>query len=94
MDFIEELEEIIRTRRAASPEDSYVARIFEQGLLRIAQKVGEEGVELALAATTDDKGKIKSEAADLLFHMLLLLAWHDISFAEIIEELQKRTKAK
>ena len=72
-DFLCELEGIIAQRRAVAPEESYVAKLMAQGTARIAQKVGEEGLETALAAMKDDRAELLSESADLLFHLLVLL---------------------
>lgn len=72
-EFLYELEEIIASRRSASPADSYVAKLFDKGLNKIAQKVGEEAVETVIAAKDEDPEALKNEAADLLFHLLVLL---------------------
>ena len=74
------------------PEDSYTAKLFTKGVAKIGQKVGEEGVELAIAAQYDDKQRCIEEAADLLFHTLILLEAKDISLADVLGELGKRRK--
>ena len=89
-DFLQTLERIIASRRDADPKDSYTARLFESGVRRIAQKVGEEGVELALAATDGDRDEIVNEAADLVYHLLVLLNARDVRFADVVAALESR----
>ena len=72
------------------PEGSYTTSLFTAGKARVAQKVGEEGVELALARMKDDRAEIADEAADLLYHMLVLLADADMSLADAVAVLKKR----
>lgn len=86
------LEKVIDERRCERTEQSYVASLFEKGINKIAQKVGEEAVELVIEATGDDLGKFKSEASDLLFHYLILLRAKGISITDVIEELEGRRK--
>lgn len=88
--FLGRLEDIIALRIAERPEGSYTARQFSKGLSRLAQKVGEEGVEVALAAVTSDRDKLVSESADLVFHLLLLLKSRDLSLVEVVRELEAR----
>jgi phosphoribosyl-ATP pyrophosphohydrolase/phosphoribosyl-AMP cyclohydrolase len=89
--FLAELEEIIADRIAANdPNASYTARLIDRGIGRIAQKVGEEGVETALAAVTRDDTELVGEAADLLFHLLVLLKARGIPLASVTAELQAR----
>jgi phosphoribosyl-ATP pyrophosphohydrolase/phosphoribosyl-AMP cyclohydrolase len=71
--FLGQLEAVIEQRISERPEGSYTARLFAQGPKRIAQKVGEEGLEVALAAAAETDDKVVSESADLLFHLLVLL---------------------
>ena len=71
--FLYELESVIKSRKTADPDSSYTAQLYAAGTKRIAQKVGEEGVETALAATVRDKAELTSESADLLYHLLVLL---------------------
>jgi len=92
--FLDTLEQIIHNRKTSGAEGSYTAKLFADGILRIAQKVGEEGVETALAATTDDKSKIISESADLIFHLMVLLAAKNIKLSEVIAELRTRQNSK
>ena len=88
--FLNDLADIINQRKSDMPEGSYTTSLFSEGKSRIAQKVGEEGVELALARMKDDKDEIANEAADLLFHMLVLLADADMSLGEVLTVLKKR----
>jgi len=88
--FLSQLEGILSDRIARSPEGSYTAKLFAQGPGRIAQKIGEEGVEVALAAVGDDDAKIVSEAADLLYHVQLLLRQRGLSLAAVAAELELR----
>ena len=90
--FLRELEVLLESRRDASPEESYTARLYAAGTKRIAQKVGEEGVETALAATVHDKEELKNEAADLVYHLLVLLADADLELADVIDVLKARHK--
>lgn len=84
------LEAIIDQRFHDRPANSYVTKLFEEGIRRIAQKVGEEGVEVALAGVIGSKENIKNEVADLLFHLLVLLKECRIDLAEVMEELSRR----
>ena len=90
--FLRSLEVLIQSRRHANPETSYTAQLFARGTKRIAQKVGEEGVETALAATVKDKDELKNEAADLVYHLLVLLADADLELADVIDTLRARHK--
>ena len=72
------------------PENSYTTSLFREGTARIAQKVGEEGVELALACMKNDPKETKNEAADLLFHMMVLLEDMGLSLNDVVSVLQKR----
>lgn len=88
------LEAIIDERAKASPEESYTAKLLEKGTKRIAQKVGEEGVEAALAATVKDTEELINESADLLFHLSVLLHDADLSLDDAIECLKQRHAAR
>ncbi len=90
--FLRSLEVLIQSRRHANPETSYTAQLFARGTKRIAQKVGEEGVETALAATVKDKEELKNEAADLVYHLLVLLADADLELTDVIDTLRARHK--
>jgi phosphoribosyl-ATP pyrophosphohydrolase/phosphoribosyl-AMP cyclohydrolase len=92
--FLGRLELIIRQRIATRPEGSYTAKLLAEGTRRIAQKVGEEGLELALAAVSQTPQETVGEAADLLYHTLLLLQVKNLSLAQVIGELQLRHEAR
>lgn len=88
--FLVRLERIIEQRIAERPEGSYTARLFAEGPKRIAQKVGEEGLEVALAAVAEEDEKVVGEAADLLFHLLALLKSRNVPLERVIAELEAR----
>ena len=88
-DVFQRLEATIRERRDADPASSYVAALFAKGTPRIAQKVGEEAVETVIAAL-HDPATLTSEAADLVFHLLVLLADAGLSLADVTAELARR----
>jgi len=92
IEFLLTLEAVIASRRGAQTEDSYTAKLFNAGTARIAQKVGEEGVELALASVQGQKDEILLEASDLVYHLLVLLQNHEISLADVVRELKARHK--
>ncbi|AEG48003.1 Phosphoribosyl-ATP pyrophosphatase [Sphingobium chlorophenolicum L-1] len=85
-----DLEQTIRQRRNADPGQSYVAKLTARGRGKIAQKVGEEAVETVIAAMASDRQGTISESADLLFHLLLLLADLNISLDDVLDELDRR----
>jgi phosphoribosyl-ATP pyrophosphohydrolase/phosphoribosyl-AMP cyclohydrolase len=89
-DFLQTLETIIASRREADPKESYTARLFETGVRRIAQKVGEEGVELALAAADGERDEVVNEAADLVYHLLVLLNARGITLTDVVAALESR----
>jgi len=84
------LEQTIRQRRSADPTTSYVAKLSARGRAKIAQKVGEEAVETVIAAMADDKAGVVGESADLLFHLMILLADLDLPFGAVLDELDRR----
>ena len=90
MDSLTRLEQVIAARRAASPDDSYVARLNARGLEKIAQKLGEEATETVIAALSGSREALVGESADLLFHLLVLLQAKDIPLAEVMAELDRR----
>ena len=90
IEFLTELEAVIKSRRTATGDKSYTKTLFNRGTPYIAQKVGEEAVELAIASVQGDKGRTVSEAADLLYHLLVLLEDNELSLGEISEELAAR----
>lgn len=91
--FLAKLQQVIEQRIAEAPEGSYTAKLYSQGIKRMAQKVGEEGVEVALAAQADT-GELVGEAADLVFHLALLLRARDLSLDAVARELSARHRAR
>ena len=89
---INNLLEIIKSRKLKMPKDSYVASLFKLGEDRIIQKVGEEATEVVIAAKNKNKKRIISEVSDLLFHLLILLVSQDITLSDIEKELENRNK--
>jgi len=90
--FLAELDALVAQRERERPAGSYTTKLFEGGVRRIAQKVGEEGVETALAAVAQDEAALRSESADLIFHLLVLLRARGVEFADVVEELRARHK--
>ncbi len=90
--FLTDLKKVIRDRKNNPNDKSYTSSLFAKGTNKIAQKVGEEAVELVIEAKDDNKALFLGEAADLMFHYLVLLEHKNIDLDEIIEELQKRHK--
>lgn len=88
--FLAALERVVAARRDSDPDTSYTAALFASGVKRIAQKVGEEGVETALAATAGDSAELRAESADLLYHLIVLLQASGLSLREVIAELESR----
>ena len=88
--FVSGLERLIAWRDAERPEGSYTTKLFEAGIKRIAQKVGEEGVETALAAVAGDREELVNESADLLYHLLVLLRASDLNLSDVITVLGSR----
>lgn len=91
--FLGELKRVVDGRRGADPASSYTARLLDRGVKRCAQKVGEEGVEVALAATAGDREELVNESADLLYHLLVVLAASDVDLAEVLAVLEDRHTA-
>ena len=92
IDFLTALEQIIRQRLEDRPEGSYTARLVAEGDKRVAQKVGEEAIELALAATAGNRDEQLDEAADLVYHLLVLLVAKGITLEELASALKARHK--
>lgn len=90
LSFLRVLETTIANRMAEKPEGSYTARLVAEGPGRIAQKVGEEGVETALAAVTRDDAGLLSECADLVYHLVVLLKSRDLELDDLVSELRSR----
>lgn len=93
LEFLAELERIIDERRQNPRADSYVAQLVAAGDKRVAQKLGEEAVELALEAAGDDRKSQVDEAADLLFHLLVLLRVKGLRLADVADRLEERHKS-
>ncbi len=89
-DFLAELNSLIAKRHALRPLGSYTTRLFEAGVLKIAQKVGEEGVETALAGAAQDDTALLGESADLLYHLVVLLRSRGLGLGQVVELLQVR----
>jgi len=89
---INKLLEIIQDRKQKMPKNSYVASLFRLGEDKIVQKVGEEAIEVVIAAKNKNKKRIISEVADLLFHLLILLVYTGISASDIEKELESRNR--
>ncbi|RJY09973.1 phosphoribosyl-ATP diphosphatase [Aurantiacibacter aquimixticola] len=90
MDTLSRLEQTIAARRDASPNTSYVAKLQAAGLPQIAQKLGEEATETVIAALSGSREELTREAADLLFHLLVLLGAKDVTLADVLAELDRR----
>jgi phosphoribosyl-ATP pyrophosphohydrolase/phosphoribosyl-AMP cyclohydrolase len=88
--FLADLDHLIASRERERPESSYTTKLFESGLRRIAQKVGEEGVETSLAAVVQDDEALLGESADLLFHLLVLLRARGLALADAVQVLEQR----
>jgi phosphoribosyl-ATP pyrophosphohydrolase len=89
-DILQRLTATLEARKQASPESSYVARLFSQGEDAILKKVGEETTEVILASKAGDKTHLVYETADLWFHCMVLLAQHGLSAADVLNELARR----
>ena len=92
--FLSQLEALIQQRKKDAPDSSYTAKLFAQGTKRIAQKVGEEGVEIALAATVHNQEEMLNEGADLIFHLLVLLQQEKASLADVVAVLKARHQVR
>ncbi|HKX83867.1 MAG TPA: bifunctional phosphoribosyl-AMP cyclohydrolase/phosphoribosyl-ATP diphosphatase HisIE, partial [Pyrinomonadaceae bacterium] len=90
--FLNDLGRVIEDRRINPTEESYVSLLFEKGLNKIAQKVGEEAIETVIAAKDDDVESFNNEAADLVFHLMILLKARNSSFSEVVNVLRDRSK--
>ncbi|PKF79492.1 bifunctional phosphoribosyl-AMP cyclohydrolase/phosphoribosyl-ATP diphosphatase [Vibrio sp. vnigr-6D03] len=92
MVWLHQLEQLLAARKNADPDSSYTASLYARGTKRISQKVGEEGVEVALAATSGDKAELVCESADLIYHLLVLLQDQGLSMDDVINKLKERHK--
>ncbi|WP_127754976.1 phosphoribosyl-ATP diphosphatase [Devosia sp. 1566] len=88
---LEELDARIALRAAASPDESYTAKLLARGIEKSAQKLGEEATEAVIAAVTGNKPELTKEAADVLYHLLVVLRAADLPLAEVMAELDRRT---
>ena len=92
--FMESLEAVIKQRLETAPEGSYTAELARQGVSKVAQKLGEEAVEVVLASVVESDTRLKEESADLLYHLVLLLTLRGIPLADVVAELEKRHREK
>jgi phosphoribosyl-ATP pyrophosphohydrolase len=90
IEFLNELESVIADRLSQQPESSYTARLAGQGAARVAQKVGEEAVEVVIASVSNDSDELTAEAADLIFHLMILLKLQDLTLVDVVRELERR----
>ena len=88
---LDQLNDRVAKRASASPDESYTAKLLRDGIDRCARKFGEEAVELIVSAVSRDKAGLTGEAADVLYHLLVLLKSADISLGEVMAELERRT---
>jgi phosphoribosyl-ATP pyrophosphohydrolase len=88
---VHDLAETIRSRAAASPDVSYTRKLLDRGVIHCAKKLGEEAVEAALAAVAEDRDHLIAEAADVIYHLLVVLQVRDVSLAEVEAELERRS---
>ncbi|HHF3072123.1 bifunctional phosphoribosyl-AMP cyclohydrolase/phosphoribosyl-ATP diphosphatase HisIE [Vibrio diabolicus] len=92
MVWLHQLEQLLAVRKIADPDSSYTASLYARGTKRISQKVGEEGVEVALAATSGDKAELVCESADLIYHLMVLLQDQGLSMNDVVNKLKERHK--
>ncbi|MFC3052070.1 phosphoribosyl-ATP diphosphatase [Kordiimonas pumila] len=90
METLAKLEALLAERKNADPDTSYVAKLYAKGAKKIAQKVGEEAVETAMAVASDDNRELVKESADLLFHLMVLLEARGLTLADVVAELARR----
>ena len=90
LDVLGKLADAIASRRTSSPHESYTAKLLSQGVEKCAKKLGEEAVEAALAAVLGDRHHITTEAADVLYHLLVMLEATDVPLADVLQELERR----
>ena len=87
---LEELETIVAARATASPDDSWTARLLAKGPDKVAEKFGEEAIEALIEAVRGDRARLTSEAADVLFHLMVMLRARDVPLADVMAELARR----
>ena len=90
LDVLAGLAASVASRRNSSPHESYTAKLLSQGVEKCAKKLGEEAVEMALAAVLRDRHHLTAEAADVLYHFLVLLEAGDVSLTDVMKELERR----
>jgi phosphoribosyl-ATP pyrophosphohydrolase/phosphoribosyl-AMP cyclohydrolase len=90
LEFLSRLEAVIAERLRDPPPGSYTAELAAAGVAQIARKVGEEGVELAVAGVTEDDARVREEAADVIYHLMLMLAVRGLSLGDVVAELERR----
>jgi phosphoribosyl-ATP pyrophosphohydrolase len=90
---LHDLEQRVRERAAAGPDVSYTRKLLDKGINHCAKKLGEEAVETVLAAAAEDRSRLISETADLLYHLLVVLKARDVTLADVEAELAQRTKS-
>jgi phosphoribosyl-ATP pyrophosphohydrolase len=83
---------VIESRAAERPEGSYTARLLDEGIAAVSQKIGEEAVELVVAANAQDDGRVAAESADLLYHLLVLLKARGVPLDAVLRELENRSR--
>jgi phosphoribosyl-ATP pyrophosphohydrolase len=88
---LEQLDARVATRASASPDESYTAKLLRDGVDRCARKFGEEAIETVIAAVSRDRAGLTAEAADVLYHLLVLLKANEIPLSAVMAELEKRT---
>lgn len=88
---LDHLDQTIQARRTADPDSSWTAKLLAKGPAKCAEKFGEEAVEAIIAAAQDDKAGLTAEAADVLFHLLVMLAARDVPLADVLAELERRS---
>ena len=93
LEFLTTLESVIQDRLNNPTEASYTARLAAEGEVRVAKKLGEEAVEVALAAVAETPSRLTEEAADLLYHLLLILNMRGLSLETVVTELERRHQA-
>jgi phosphoribosyl-ATP pyrophosphohydrolase/phosphoribosyl-AMP cyclohydrolase len=94
INFLNQLSELIKERKVNLPENSYTTKLFKEGANRIIQKVGEEAIETVIAAKNRDKNEIVNETADLLYHLLVMLAEQNIELEDVVNKLVERHSGK
>ena len=90
MDILRELETVIASRKSADPDSSWTAKLLSKGPEKCAEKFGEEAIEAIIAAAKNDRENLTYEAADVLYHMLVMLAARDVALDDVLNELARR----